>query len=334
MKTRARSMILGSLVAGVLASALVIVPGARAADTCFPACRAGYLCSPSGTCVSACNPPCPETLECSSALTCVAKGTGGGAAAPSPVPPSAGYPPPQQPSPGYPPQPASGYPQQPAGGYPGAPPPSAGYPNADPNAAPSSSGYPAAAGAPAVIGLTGPPVAHNPFLALPFVGFESFQNDTLPAEGLGLRLGFIGGGRLSEMVSINGEAVIDVSHLKDEPTSVSESEYTFQLSFAPLLHLVPPGTPIEVAVGPKVGFFRTADSATEYGVSQSATVLGLLLGVNVAGFGRISDSLALGAIFSFDGEKATSCSLSSSYSCTTDNAPWFKVISFSVAALF
>jgi hypothetical protein len=45
---------------------------ANAAE-CFPKCRAGYVCSPEGKCVSECNPPCDGGLACR-AGACVAEG--------------------------------------------------------------------------------------------------------------------------------------------------------------------------------------------------------------------------------------------------------------------
>lgn len=48
---------------------------------CFPECRAGTVCSPSGTCVSACNPVCGATETCvgsGATARCVAGGTDGG----------------------------------------------------------------------------------------------------------------------------------------------------------------------------------------------------------------------------------------------------------------
>jgi hypothetical protein len=46
-------------------------PPAQVASTCFPACRAGYLCH-EGQCVSACNPPCAASEVCTSTGACEA----------------------------------------------------------------------------------------------------------------------------------------------------------------------------------------------------------------------------------------------------------------------
>lgn len=67
-------------------AATVPAPGAPAPAepatdaSCFPSCRAGYLCS-AGQCISACNPPCGAGERCTAAAECVPD-------APPPPPPS------------------------------------------------------------------------------------------------------------------------------------------------------------------------------------------------------------------------------------------------------
>ncbi len=43
--------------------------GAAPAETCFPACRDGFVCA-GGECVEACNPPCGLGYACSASATC------------------------------------------------------------------------------------------------------------------------------------------------------------------------------------------------------------------------------------------------------------------------
>lgn len=59
---------------------------------CFPACRAGTVCSPSGVCVSACNPACGagETCEGAGASARCVAATDGGATTDAPVTPTDG----------------------------------------------------------------------------------------------------------------------------------------------------------------------------------------------------------------------------------------------------
>jgi hypothetical protein len=347
MTSRTRSLLFASTLACVVAIGLG--PAARAAD-CFPACRSGYVCSPTGACVSACNPACGPGMECSANSTCVPQGSAGASApaapppaAAPPAPPPPAYPPPP-PAPSYPPPPDAqqpGYqaaPPPPAVGYPGAPPPA--YPGAPAPQAypPPAPGYPPPAyPPPAAPPPMAPPVApRNPFLALPFIGFESFQNSQLTGEGVGLRLGAIAGVRVGDAFSINGETVLDVSNLKNAPSDASE--YTYQASFAPLFHLAPPGVPFEFAAGPKLGVFHISGSSSgsSYGYygSETYSFTGALFGLNIGGFGRISDSTSLGLLFAWDYEKPSSCTNSYYYSCSTDNSYAFQIISFSAAALF
>jgi hypothetical protein len=55
-----------------LGVALLMPVSAHAAEACFPACRAGFLCSPEGKCVSECNPRCADGESCK-AGACITK---------------------------------------------------------------------------------------------------------------------------------------------------------------------------------------------------------------------------------------------------------------------
>ena len=68
-------MVFGAMVRVIFAVALgltVFLLGfeARADEACFPECRAGYVCSPQGQCVSACNPACEPGQTCAAGGTC------------------------------------------------------------------------------------------------------------------------------------------------------------------------------------------------------------------------------------------------------------------------
>ena len=41
-------------------------------QTCFPECRAGYICN-EGTCIEACNPPCAQGQRFTAAKECIAE---------------------------------------------------------------------------------------------------------------------------------------------------------------------------------------------------------------------------------------------------------------------
>jgi hypothetical protein len=74
-----------TLAAVVFASTFSVALSASAADACFPACRAGFVCSPDKKCVSECNPPCESTELCS-AGACHPNPAMSGARAAPPVP--------------------------------------------------------------------------------------------------------------------------------------------------------------------------------------------------------------------------------------------------------
>lgn len=56
--------------------------------TCFPDCRAGYVCH-QGECISACNPVCGEDQECTDEGECVAPASAVEPTTPDPTPPAA-----------------------------------------------------------------------------------------------------------------------------------------------------------------------------------------------------------------------------------------------------
>jgi hypothetical protein len=176
-------------------------------------------------------------------------------------------------------------------------------------------------------------------VAMPFLGVESIQNSSATDEGPGLRLGVILGVRLNDQVSLNGEAVLDISNLENVAPGVDASEHTFQLAVAPLFHIITPGAPVELALGPKIGFFHVGASSSDgVGDELDATADGWLVGLNAALFGRLSDSVAMGGLFSFDYERATTCSFGGStgayYGTCSTNGEGIKVISFNAAAMF
>ena len=135
----------------------------------------------------------------------------------------------QQPPAGYPPAGPAGYPS--AGATdPNAPPP------ADPNAPPGA--YPAPPpGAPQytpALQQPAPLPPRNPWLAMGFVGIHSFQNADL-ATGPGLRVGGIGGLRVNDQLSFNGEIVYDFVNPNSSLSGISF--YNFQIAAAPFYHL-------------------------------------------------------------------------------------------------
>ncbi len=237
----------------------------------------------------------------------------------------------QQPPSGYPPAGPAGYPS--AGPTdPNAPPP------ADPNAPPGAYPAPPPAGAPQyapAIQQPAPP-PRNPWLAMGFIGVHSFQGDNF-ATGPGLRVGGIGGLRVNDQLSFNGEIVYDLVNPNSSLSGVSM--YNLQVAAAPFYHVAASPT-AELVIGPKLGFYRLAVSGSDYnGYSIDSGDNGLLLGANVGAFVRVSPLFSIGGMLSFDYEKPLSCSTNSAYgsyssACDASAEPSPKMISAAAGALF
>jgi hypothetical protein len=165
-----------------------------------------------------------------------------------------------------------------------------------------------------------------------FLGVHSFQGSDF-ATGPGLRIGGIGGFRVKDQLSFNGELVYDFVNLNTPVSGVSV--YNFQIAAAPLYH-VQASPSAEVVIGPKIGFYRFAVSGSD---AYDSGDNGLVLGANVGAFVRISPLFALGGMLSFDYEKPLSCSTNSAYAsygngCYTSAEPSPKMISAAAGALF
>ena len=211
----------------------------------------------------------------------------------------------QQPPDGYPPAGTAGYPSV-APTDPNAPPP------ADPNAPPGAYPAPPPGGAPQympAIQQPAPPPPHNPWLAMGFIGVHSFQGGNF-ATGPGLRIGGVGGLRVNDQLSFNGEIVYDFVNPSASLSGVSI--YNLQIAAAPLYH-VQASPSAEVVIGPKIGFYRFAASGSDYYGTIDSGDNGLVLGANVGAFVRISPLVAIGGMLSFDYEKPLSCSTNSTY---------------------
>jgi hypothetical protein len=237
----------------------------------------------------------------------------------------------QQPPAGYPPAGPAGYPSA-TPTDPNAPPP------VDPNAPPGAYQAPAASGAPQytpALQQPAPLPPRNPWLAMGFVGIHSFQNADF-ATGPGLRIGGIGGLRVNDQLSFNGELVYDFVNLNGSVSGVSV--YNLQVATAPFYHLQASPS-AELVIGPKLGFYRFALSSSDYYGSVDSGDNGLVLGANVGAFVRISPLVAIGGMLSFDYEKPLSCSVSSAYysyntGCDAGAQPSPKMLSVAAGALF
>jgi hypothetical protein len=226
-------------------------------------------------------------------------------AAPQPAPPpdgaapaQPGYPPAQPgypaAQPGYPaaqpgyPAPQPGYPAPPPG-YP-APPP--GYP--PPGYAAPPPGYPP----PAYQVAPPPPPGKSGFLAMLYLGVNSFEGSSNNDLGPGFRIGTILGGRLNGQISLNGELTIDAENVKNLPTGTDVTAVEVDIAFSPLLHFHQGS--MEIVVGPKLGVMAEAVQTTTGGVNAgSGNASGYVFGLNAGVFGALTPSTSIGGLVSF-----------------------------------
>jgi hypothetical protein len=212
-----------------------------------------------------------------------------------------GYPPPGYPPPAYPQQPGyppPGYSQQPGYPPPGYAYPPPGYPQQQPPGYPPP-GYaypPSYYARPA----PPPPAGKHGFLAMVFLGVNSFAGSTGQNKDVGFRLGTIMGGRVNESFSINGEFTVDVLDPKNSP-NVDVTAFEVDLALSPLFH-VETGN-VELVIGPKLGFmiYELDDS----GGSPLSKGNGYVYGLNAGAFASVSRSVSIGGLISFAGRKFT-----------------------------
>ncbi|HVV51855.1 MAG TPA: hypothetical protein VHO06_19460 [Polyangia bacterium] len=191
-----------------------------------------------------------------------------------------------------------------------------------------------------VSGLAAPPAARaqqaaparGPLLVALFLGVNSVQ-DAGAETGLGLRTGVLAGGRLGDRISLDGEAVFDdVNHTGASPSGETVSTTILQASFAPLYHL-PPAGPVEIVVGPKLGFFREANDVTAGPSEVDLSVYGWLVGANAGAFAWLNGRVALGGLVSFDYQYAELCRAPANVTCTIGDHGT-KLLSVGAGALF
>jgi hypothetical protein len=134
-------------------------------------------------------------------------------------------------------------------------------------------------------------------LAMPFVGFHSYQNVDMAAYAPGLRAGAIVGARLLPWLSVNLEGTYDRSF---EPhVDGSSSEFFADLALSPLFHFT--GRPGEMVVGPEIGYFLRSGSAETPALTRiDDSSTGLAVGHNAGAFARMGRHVSMGVLFSLE----------------------------------
>ncbi len=136
------------------------------------------------------------------------------------------------------------------------------------------------------------------FLALPFVGFHSYQNGDMAAYAPGLRAGAMLGARLRSWVSVNVEGTYDRSYVPFNQ-GPSSSEFFADFALSPLIHFL--GARGELVVGPEIGYFlRSASGETQAGLHIDDSSTGLALGLNAGVFAAVGRHVSLGVLLSLE----------------------------------
>jgi hypothetical protein len=130
---------------------------------------------------------------------------------------------------------------------------------------------------------------------LPYLGLHSFQNHQAAAYGPGLRIGALFGGRVSQLLSINGELTIDRAKIN---SPIDLEQWFFRASLSPLVHL--PAGPVEVALGPKLGIYWVSTNNSGTGTTIESASSGYLTGLNAGALAPLSPSTAIVGLLSFD----------------------------------
>jgi len=202
---------------------------------------------------------------------------------------------------------------------------------AEPSAPPPSASYaiPQAANAPPP--RPRPLRRKDVILFMPFVGIHSYQQAEAFNTDPGLRLGGFIGGRLNDIVSLNGEVRFDITNPGDLPAGTDVSEFAYSATFSPLFQLPTGGA--EFVLGPKVGAVSVSQKFSDATTSFQTSGFGFVLGGNAGVFVPVSPATSLGVLLSFELAKVGVVCGGGSCNSTSD-VPISKVLGLTASALF
>lgn len=133
---------------------------------------------------------------------------------------------------------------------------------------------------------------------MPFVGFQGHQGESSQYVGIGARTGAVIGAYLGSFFSLNGQIDLDVLNI-NSPTDMNGVTpevvaVDVTLAFSPFFHA--DAGPVELAIGPKLGFWRGGWTQTTGGEPDgSGNVGGLVWGANAGVFFPVK-TLGLGVL--------------------------------------
>jgi hypothetical protein len=176
-------------------------------------------------------------------------------------------------------------------------------------------------------------------LFLPYLGFSSAVGQYSDGYRTGLRVGALLGVHIGPFLSLNGESGVDVMNPnagKDYLGTADRIEAFFDFTLSPLFHFGIPN--VELAVGPKIGWFTFVGSSRESGGRGESYTMdydgqGIVYGFAAGAFAPIG-RIAVGGILSFTGHSFAGfhCSESGGRVCSSRPIDT-KLITFSLAML-
>jgi hypothetical protein len=171
-----------------------------------------------------------------------------------------------------------------------------GYPQPSGYAPPPPGWYPPPPARTAVVSAA-PPGARRKraFLMLPYVGLHSYQNQEARYYGPGLRIGSLFGGRIGDLVSINGEVTLDRANIN---AVINLQQRFFRTSLSPLVHL--PAGPLEISLGPKLGIYSVSTNYSDTSLTIETASWGYTTGINAGIFAPVSPRTSIGGLLSFE----------------------------------
>ena len=129
---------------------------------------------------------------------------------------------------------------------------------------------------------------------MPYTGVHSYLNSEASAYGPGLRVGAMIGGRVSDVVSLNGELTYDISNVHSPPAD-GYSETGGDLAFSPMLQL--PFNAVEIVLGMKLGLFELHRTLSDGFVTNG---VGYVTGIRAGVFLPVSPRTSFGLLASYD----------------------------------
>jgi hypothetical protein len=131
------------------------------------------------------------------------------------------------------------------------------------------------------------------------MGINMFFGNSGDNVSTGFRIGTLLGGRLNEVVSLNGEFTTDAWNPKQVTSGIDASAVAVVLAFSPLAHVRVRSA--ELVVGPKLGIWGDSETTSSGGQDVGkSSARGGVFGLNAGFFGGLNGSMSIGGLVGFD----------------------------------